>query len=114
MKNSTLIPTNISNDAILSVRNLQVILDADLADLYEVDIDTLLRTVKSNAKRFPEDFMFQLSGEEFLELKQMSAKDSAWKKRRTCSSARTPCSIARPSRASTAFSWTKPNFFPHH
>lgn len=41
-------------------------LDRDLAELYEVDTRTLNQAVRRNSKRFPEDFMFQLSEEEFL------------------------------------------------
>ena len=40
-------------------------LDKDLADLYEVPVKSLNLAVKRNSKRFPQDFMFQLSKEEF-------------------------------------------------
>jgi hypothetical protein len=46
---------------ILSVRNLRVILDSDLAALYGVSTKRLNEQVKRNAARFPEDFMFRLS-----------------------------------------------------
>ncbi|MBN1773804.1 MAG: ORF6N domain-containing protein [Deltaproteobacteria bacterium] len=53
---------------ILVLRGNRVMLDADLAALYEVDTRALVQAVKRNADRFPGDFMFQLSeGEaEFL------------------------------------------------
>jgi len=44
-------------------------LDEDLALLYEVETKALNRAVKRNIERFPEDFMFQLSAEEFANLK---------------------------------------------
>jgi len=46
---------------ILVVRGLQVMLDEDLADLYGVETRVLVQQVKRNAKRFPSDFMFQLT-----------------------------------------------------
>ncbi|MDR0784516.1 MAG: ORF6N domain-containing protein [Treponema sp.] len=47
---------------------LEVMLDRDLAELYQVETRVLNQTVKRNIKRFPEDFMFQLSNEEFTNL----------------------------------------------
>jgi hypothetical protein len=49
---------------ILLIRGQKVILDADLAALYEVEAKALNQAVKRNTKRFPEDFMFQLTAEE--------------------------------------------------
>jgi hypothetical protein len=46
---------------ILIVRGRQVMLDEDLADLYGVETRVLVQQVKRNAKRFPADFMFQLT-----------------------------------------------------
>jgi len=46
---------------ILVVRGRQVMLDEDLADLYAVETRILVQQVKRNAKRFPPDFMFQLT-----------------------------------------------------
>lgn len=51
--------------SILTVRENKVILDADLADLYGVETRVLVQAVKRNIARFPEDFMFQLTREEF-------------------------------------------------
>ncbi len=48
---------------IITLRNQRVILDADLAKLYEVPTKRFNEAVKRNAARFPEDFMFQLSDE---------------------------------------------------
>jgi len=49
---------------IYMVRNKQVMVDSDLAMLYQVETKALNRAVKRNAKRFPEDFCFQLTAEE--------------------------------------------------
>lgn len=52
-------------DKIFTIRGLQVILDSDLADLYQVETRQLNQAVKRNNNRFPLDFMFQLSKNEF-------------------------------------------------
>jgi hypothetical protein len=46
------------------IRGRQVMLDEDLADLYGVETRILVPQVKRNAKRFPSDFMFQLTKSE--------------------------------------------------
>lgn len=61
---------------ILVVRGRQVILDEDLADLYGVETRVLVQQVRRNAKRFPADFMFQLSAQEFGDLKSQSVISS--------------------------------------
>ena len=50
---------------ILNIRGKQVMLDRDLARLYGVETKVLNQAVKRNIERFPEDFMFQLTNEEF-------------------------------------------------
>jgi hypothetical protein len=50
---------------IYELRGERVILDRDLADLYETETKALNQAVKRNLKRFPPDFMFQLTSEEF-------------------------------------------------
>jgi len=57
---------------ILTLRALRVMLDADLAQLYGVQTRVLVQAVKRNAARFPDDFMFQLSADEFAALKSQS------------------------------------------
>ena len=47
------------------IRGVKVILDFDLAYMYEVETRVLNQAVKRNIKRFPEDFMFQLTKEEW-------------------------------------------------
>ena len=54
---------------IFSIRGVQVMLDRDLALFYRVDTGQLNRQVKRNINRFPEDFMFQLTKEEWNGLK---------------------------------------------
>jgi hypothetical protein len=55
--------------SILVLRGEKVILDADLAGLYGVETGALVRAMKRNIERFPSDFMFQLSDEEWAALK---------------------------------------------
>ena len=57
---------------ILLIRGQKVMLDADLAELYEVETKVLNQAVKRNIERFPDDFMFQLTAEEFANLKSQS------------------------------------------
>lgn len=54
---------------IITIRNVQVILDRDLAILYQVEVKQMNRQVKRNIERFPDDFMFQLTKEEYDRLK---------------------------------------------
>lgn len=53
---------------IYELREERVILDKDLAALYEIETKSLNLSVKRNIKRFPSDFMFQLTKEEFESL----------------------------------------------
>src|SRR5262245_16885731 len=46
------------------IRGQRVMLDSDLADLYQLETRSLVQAVKRNIERFPEDFMFQLTVEE--------------------------------------------------
>ena len=50
---------------ILTVRNQQVMLDKDIAELYGVETKVLNQAVKRNIERFPEEFMFQLDKVEY-------------------------------------------------
>jgi len=50
------------------IRDKRVMLDSDLAKLYEVEVKQLNQAVKRNIKRFPVDFMFRLSKDEFAEV----------------------------------------------
>lgn len=61
---------------ILTLRGQKVILDADLAGLYGVATKVLNQAVKRNAERFPEDFMFQLTSDEWISLKSQFVTSS--------------------------------------
>jgi hypothetical protein len=67
--NELLVPEEIVLNKIYHVRGLKVIVDRDLAELYEVQTRNLNKAVSRNLKRFPdEDFMVQLTDEEFRNL----------------------------------------------
>jgi hypothetical protein len=68
--------------AIYFVRGHKVMLDEDLARLYGVETRGLIQAVKRNLERFPADFMFQLSIQEFRDLKSQTVT-SSWGGRRT-------------------------------
>ena len=59
------IPDEIIMNQIYYIRGQKVMLDTDLATLYEVETKQLKRQVRRNAERFPEDFMFELTPEEY-------------------------------------------------
>src|SRR3954467_7282847 len=61
---------------IYSIRGQKVMLDSDLAELYQIENKRLNEQVKRNIERFPIDFMFQLSQEESLNLKSQFATSS--------------------------------------
>lgn len=54
---------------IYEIRGRRVMLDSDLADLYMVETKNLKRAVRSNIERFPDDFMFELTREEYDSLR---------------------------------------------
>ena len=58
---------------IYTIRGVQVMLDSDLAEIYGVETKRLNEQVKRNIERFPEEFMFQLSAEEFEVLRSQIA-----------------------------------------
>jgi hypothetical protein len=68
--------------AIRLLRGEKVILDADLAELYGVETRVLVQAVKRNPERFPEDFLFQLTPEEFTVLRSQSVTSRGWGGRR--------------------------------
>ncbi len=65
---SNAISVEVITSKILLIRGKRVILDRDLAKLYEVDTRQLTRQVRRNAERFPGDFMFQLTKGELKNL----------------------------------------------
>ena len=68
-KISSLVPIERIERRIFFIRGQRVMLSPDLAELYEVEPRILVQAVKRNIDRFPEDLMFQLSKEEFENLK---------------------------------------------
>lgn len=67
-KSSDLIIQERITRSIYLIRNQKVMMDSDLAEMYEVETKVLNQAVKRNMDRFPEDFMFQLSNEEWEDL----------------------------------------------
>ena len=63
-----MLPEEIITSKIYFIRNEKVMLDFDLAELYEVETRALKQAVKRNITRFPDDFMFQLTKEEWQEV----------------------------------------------
>jgi hypothetical protein len=68
--NRSLVTVEYIEHSILRIRGQKVMLDSDLAALYGVPTKRLNEAVKRNSKRFPGDFMFQLTWEEFETLSQ--------------------------------------------
>jgi len=68
MSNTEIIPGERIEKAIYLIRGEKVMLDRDLAELYEVQTKALNQAVRRNFDRFPADFMFQLSENEVAEL----------------------------------------------
>jgi hypothetical protein len=69
MEEKSVIPVDQIENIILFIRGQKVILDKDLAQLYGVTTGNLNKAVKRNQDRFPQDFMFQLSLEEYKSLR---------------------------------------------
>jgi len=68
-------------ERIVVVRGVKILLDRDLADLYEIETRVLLQAVRRNAARFPGDFMFQLNNQELAILRSQFVI-SSWGGRR--------------------------------
>jgi len=67
---SDLVPVERIENKIYLIRGQKVMLDRDLAELYNVKTKALNQAVKRNSERFPEDFMFSLTREEILRMSQ--------------------------------------------
>jgi len=72
-KRALAVPTDSLESRILTIRGQKVILDTDLAAIYGVPIKRLNEQVKRNIRRFPPDFMFQLTAEEHAVLRSQFA-----------------------------------------
>ena len=65
-RNTNLIlPEEVITSKIYLIRDKKIILDHDLAKLYNVETKVLKQAVRRNIKRFPDDFMFELNNQEF-------------------------------------------------
>ena len=66
---NTSIPVERIEKSIFLIRGHKILLDSDLADLYDVETKYLIQAVKRNIERFPPDFMFQLTQDELASLR---------------------------------------------
>jgi len=78
-----IVDSNSIQNRIFTIRGLQVMVDRDLAELYQVETKILNQAVKRNIKRFPEQFRFQLTQEELENLKSQIVTSSSHGGRRT-------------------------------
>lgn len=79
--NALVIPDEVILSKIYYIREVKVMIDSDLAELYGVETRRLNEQVKRNLSRFTEDFMFQLTEDEFGNLMSQIAT-SSWGGRR--------------------------------
>lgn len=89
----SLIPNQRIERSILLIRGQKVLLDSDLAELYRVETKVLNQAIKRNLARFPADFMFALTQNEFIALKSQFVT-SSWGGRRTAPYAFTEQGVA--------------------
>ena len=71
-----LVPIERITSKIYLIRGMKVILDRELAELYDVETKVLKQAIRRNIGRFPEDFMFELSKEEFKNLRSQIVTSS--------------------------------------
>ena len=84
-RDQSLIPTERIEQAIILIRDEKVMLDSDLATLYGVATKELLQAVRRNQERFPKDFAYQLTQQEFVILRrQFGTSNTSWGGRRSC------------------------------
>lgn len=75
-KENSLLPQETIERKIFLIRSKKVMIDSDLAVLYQVETKVLNQAVKRNVKRFPEDFMFRLNIQEAKNLKSQFVTSS--------------------------------------
>ncbi|CAN5781239.1 hypothetical protein BH20ACI3_BH20ACI3_16530 [soil metagenome] len=73
IENRLAVPGARVDDLIREIHGEKVIMDSDLARIYGVSTSRLNEQVKRNLERFPEDFAFRLTAEEFKDLKSQNA-----------------------------------------
>ena len=71
------VPSERIERAILLLRGQKVMLDSDLAALYDVATKVLLQAIKRNPERFPSDFMFQINKQEVMRLRSQFVTSNA-------------------------------------
>ena len=71
-----IVPDEIISNKIYLIRNQKVMLDRDLAELYQVETKRLKESVRRNINRFPDDFMFELTKSETQNLRSQIATSS--------------------------------------
>lgn len=76
MSNKPQIPTELIQNKVHLIRNEKVLLDRDSAEIYGVETRVLKQAVRRNIDRFPDDFMFELSEEEFESLRSQTGTSS--------------------------------------
>lgn len=69
-RTGAVVPLERITHSIILIRGQKVMLDIDLARLYGVETKTLNRAIRRNIDRFPEDFMFQLTTQEYADLRR--------------------------------------------
>lgn len=75
-ENNKLVPLETDEsiaNRIFSIRGVQVMLDTDIANLFQIDVKRLNQQMKRNQERFPEDFCFQITKEEMITLRSQIA-----------------------------------------
>lgn len=83
MANELILSQKEIENRIFTIRGVQVMLDTDLAIIYNVETRVLNQAVKRNIERFPDDFMFQLTEDEWKNLKSQFVMSSEHGGRRT-------------------------------
>jgi len=71
-----LVPVELIASKIYLIRGIKVMLDRDLAGLYDVETKVLKQAVRRNIDRFPSDFMFELTKDEFNNLRSQIVTSS--------------------------------------
>ena len=77
-KKGIMIPIERIKQSIVLIRGQKVMLDRDLAELYGVETKVLKQAVRRNIKRFPDDFMFELTKEEFENWRSQFVTSRSW------------------------------------
>ena len=83
-KRNSIVPVERIHSYVLLVRGQKVILDRDLAALYQVETRVLNQAVQRNIKRFPSDFMFELTRNEITRISQFVISSDLKYSRRVC------------------------------